>query len=93
MVVSRRSLRHLMLALLAVFPLLALAGGEVDINRADAGELARALDGIGPAKAAAIVEDREANGPFLAADELTRVSGVGPSTLEANRGRIRIDVD
>ncbi len=93
MVYSRRSMRNLLLALLAVFPLLAWAGNGVDINRADAMELARALEGIGPARAAAIVEEREANGPFRAPEDLTRVSGVGRAILEANRDRIVVDTD
>jgi transcriptional accessory protein Tex/SPT6 len=39
----------------------------VNINTADATALAKALDGIGPAKAKAIVSYREKNGPFKSA--------------------------
>jgi competence protein ComEA len=55
--------------------------GKVNINRASEAEL-QTLSGIGPAKAAAIVKDREENGPFKTVDDLTRVSGIGDKTLE-----------
>ncbi len=53
----------------------------VDINHATAEELT-ALPGIGPKKARAIVEYREANGPFAKPDDLLLVNGIGPATLE-----------
>ena len=49
----------------------------VNINTADATALANALDGIGPAKAKAIVAYREKNGPFKKIEELMNVRGVG----------------
>jgi competence protein ComEA len=55
--------------------------GKVNINRASEAEL-QTLSGIGPTKAAAIVKDREENGPFKTVDDLTRVSGIGDKTLE-----------
>ena len=48
----------------------------VNINSAGADEL-DALPGVGPATARAIVEDREANGPFAMPEDLMRVSGIG----------------
>ncbi|MFD0586701.1 ComEA family DNA-binding protein [Paenibacillus sp. GCM10027627] len=57
------------------------ANGKLDINRASAAEL-DALKGIGPAKAAAIVDDRERNGYFGSVDELLRVKGIGEKLLE-----------
>lgn len=54
--------------------------GKVDINRATAAEL-DGLKGIGPAKAQAIVEDREKNGPFATVDDLLRVRGIGEKLL------------
>jgi competence protein ComEA len=61
--------------------------GPVDVNRATAEEL-DALPGVGPATAAAIVAERERNGPFLTVDELTRVRGIGPAKLEALAGLV-----
>lgn len=48
----------------------------VNINTADVGEL-DALAGIGPATAQAIVDEREANGPFASVEDIMRVSGIG----------------
>jgi competence protein ComEA len=56
----------------------------VDVNEAPASEL-EALPGVGPATAAAIVAERERNGPFLSVDELERVAGIGPAKIEAFR--------
>ena len=58
--------------------------GPVDLNRATAAEL-DALPGIGPATAQAIVDHREANGPFASVDDLEAVRGIGPAKLEAIR--------
>ncbi len=57
----------------------------VDLNRASAAEL-ETLPGVGPALARRILEDRLSHGPFASLEELTRVSGVGPSTVERLRG-------
>ena len=60
-----------------------LADGErIDPNFADAIELRR-LPGVGPAKAAAIVRDRRANGPFRSLEDLERVKGLGRATVES----------
>jgi competence protein ComEA len=58
-----------------------LPGGQLDLNRASLAEL-EMLPGIGPAKAAAIVEDRERNGPFQSVGDLDRVKGFGAKTVE-----------
>lgn len=50
----------------------------IDMDVATAAEL-DLLPGIGPALAARIVADREANGPFGSAEGLQRVKGVGPA--------------
>jgi competence protein ComEA len=60
------------------------AAGPVDVNRATADELDE-LPGVGPATAAAIVTERERNGPFVDVDDLERVPGIGPAKLEALR--------
>jgi competence protein ComEA len=54
----------------------------VDVNRAGLTEL-ESLPGVGPAIAAAIVDDRERHGPFVSVDDLIRVRGIGPAKLEA----------
>jgi len=65
----------------------AASGGGFDINRATEAEWDE-LPGIGPAKARAIVEDRERNGPFRGIDDLARVKGIGPKLLEQIRKAI-----
>lgn len=62
----------------------------VNINNANEEELEKLLLGIGPDKAASIIEYRDANGPFLTADDLSKVRGVGPATVEKNRERIEL---
>ncbi len=54
----------------------ASSSGLVNINTADATEL-QLLPGVGEATAAAIIEDREANGPFSSPEDIMRVSGIG----------------
>lgn len=61
--------------------------GPIDVNRSSAGEL-EALPGIGPATAAAIVTERERNGPFASFEDLDRVPGIGPAKLEALSGLV-----
>ncbi|MDX1590030.1 MAG: ComEA family DNA-binding protein [Oleiphilaceae bacterium] len=61
----------------------------VNINEADAETLAD-LDGIGPAKARAIIEFRETQGRFVTVDHLEEVSGIGLTTVENNRDRLTV---
>ncbi|WP_334178345.1 helix-hairpin-helix domain-containing protein [Pseudoxanthomonas sp.] len=77
-------------ALSLLFAVQAMAAEKVNINTADAAALDRVLIGVGPAKAAAIIEYRKANGPFKSAEELAMVKGIGLSTIEQNRDRIEL---
>ncbi|MFD2333759.1 ComEA family DNA-binding protein [Cohnella sp. GCM10020058] len=56
------------------------ADGRLDINLASAAEL-DALPGIGPAKAEAIVQYRDAHGRFRSAESLKDVKGIGDKLL------------
>lgn len=56
------------------------AGGVLDINSAMAAEF-EGLPGIGPVLAERIVAHREAHGPFTSAEQLSEVSGIGPSIM------------
>ncbi len=69
---------------------LALPGGAalaspVNINQADAVEIASALQGIGQKKAEAIVEFRKLNGEFESVDQLTQVKGIGEKLVSTLR--------
>jgi competence ComEA-like helix-hairpin-helix protein len=52
----------------------------VNLNSASVSEL-DGLPGIGPARAAAILQERQARGPFTSVEELSRVPGLGPSAI------------
>jgi competence protein ComEA len=80
--------RILFTLLLLALP--AFACAQVDINHADAKTLAQSLDGVGLAKAEAIVAYRKANGPFQRVEDLTKVDGIGMKTVDANREAIVI---
>jgi competence protein ComEA len=62
----------------------------INITSADLEALAP-LKGIGPAKAAAIIAVRDANGPFASVEELDRVNGVGQKTIEMNKNTITVN--
>lgn len=63
----------------------------VNLNTADAETLTRELIGIGATKARAIVQYRDAHGPFTSVDELLEVKGIGAATLEKNRGKLSLN--
>ncbi|MGB0639617.1 MAG: MBL fold metallo-hydrolase, partial [Myxococcota bacterium] len=64
----------------------AATGNSVNINTASAADL-QSFHGIGPSKSAAIITDREANGPFSSCADIQRVHGIGPATVAAMKGR------
>jgi competence protein ComEA len=65
----------------------------VNINTADATALAKALNGVGPAKAKAIVSYREKNGPFKTVDQLAMVEGMTQKLIDKNRSDIKLGAD
>jgi competence protein ComEA len=67
--------------------------GPVNVNTADARTLARELQGIGMAKAEAIVSYREKNGPFKGADDLVKVKGVGKKLVDQNKANLRFEAE
>jgi len=60
-----------------------LFGLPIDLNCADA-ETLEILAGIGKVRARAILDERRIR-PFSSVDEITRVHGIGPKTLERLR--------
>ncbi len=58
-----------------------LPRGPVDINTAGLMEF-RSLPNIGIEKAKAIIAYRDEHGPFSSVEELTKIKGIGPATLE-----------
>lgn len=64
--------------------------GPVDINTADAAELAANINGVGDKKAAAIVEYRNQHGPFKKVEDLMKVQGIGPGILTRNQDNLKL---
>lgn len=85
-----RILSILFLSLFLSSPLFAIDDGPVNINSADAETLVQSLQGVGPAKAEAIVRYRETYGDFETIEELESVKGIGPSIVEKNRSHITL---
>jgi competence ComEA-like helix-hairpin-helix protein len=61
----------------------------LDINSVGAGDL-QLLPGVGSVKAAEIIKLRESLGGFKSVDELVKVKGIGPKTLEKLRPYVTI---
>jgi competence protein ComEA len=63
--------------------------GMVNINSAGSEEL-QDIPGIGPSKAAAIIEYRETEGPFQSLEDLMQISGIGEKTFEKLKSHIKL---
>ncbi|MGH8553049.1 MAG: ComEA family DNA-binding protein [Methylococcales bacterium] len=83
---------HILLALMLFVFSQAPWAETVNINTATAEQL-DTLTGIGKAKAQAIIDDRTKNGPFKSIDDLARVKGIGPATVEKNRANIAVGTE
>ncbi|MGR9045921.1 MAG: ComEA family DNA-binding protein [Gammaproteobacteria bacterium] len=73
--------------ILAFFSINVIAA-PVNINTADAQTLSASLKGIGQKKAEAIIQYRKEKGGFKSVEELASVTGIGPKTIEINKGDI-----
>jgi competence protein ComEA len=63
--------------------------GPININRASTSEL-DSLDGIGPVIAKRIIAYRTINGPFIAVEDLLKVSGIGDAKFAQFKEKIRV---
>lgn len=63
--------------------------GKVNLNTASETEL-QTLTGIGPSKAAAILEYRETNGRFREIEQLMEISGIGEKTFEKLKEEVTV---
>lgn len=87
MVFREEDMKKLLFVIFALFTFIGAAYAAVNINTATQAEL-ETLQGIGPAKAKAIIDHRKKNGSFKSADDLEKVKGIGPATLK----RLRKDI-
>ena len=74
-----------------LFSIWAWAVQPVNVNSANAEEIAEALKGVGMSKAEAIVSYRDAHGQFKHIDELVNVKGIGIRTVDINREYILLE--
>jgi competence protein ComEA len=63
--------------------------GKVNLNKADENELQN-LPGIGPSKAAAIIEYRETTGQFKSIEDMKNISGIGDKTFDKLKDLITV---
>lgn len=82
---------RLLLAAMSLGFAAGVLAGPVNVNTADAETISAELQGVGITKAIAIVEYRQANGPFKTADDLVLVKGIGERTVEINRKNILVE--
>ena len=80
---NRRLIGSLILAglVLAVLPTFAAEARRVNVNTADASQLAL-LPRVGPSLAQKILDFRKENGPFKSPEDLMLVQGIGEKTYQ-----------
>ena len=87
-------LHTLFLTLILLFSASAMAAQataeKININTANAEQIATAMTGIGDSKAKAIVEYRKTHGKFKSVQDLENVDGIGIKTVEKNKGNITL---
>jgi len=83
-------MKKLYLALMFILFFAAAAFAKVNINTATANELT-ALNGIGTAKAEAIVAYRTQHGKFQTIDDLAKVKGIGSKIIEKIKPEVTVD--
>jgi competence ComEA-like helix-hairpin-helix protein len=80
---SKRLIGSVILAglVLAALPTFAAEARRVNVNTADASQLAL-LPRVGPSVAQKIIDFRKENGPFKSAEDLMLVQGIGEKTFQ-----------
>jgi len=75
---------------LLVAPVFLMAAEKINLNTATLEEL-MTLDRIGPKYAQRIIDYRDTYGPFENIEDIMKVKGIGPKTLEANKDRLTVE--
>lgn len=84
-----KTLHSMFLGIVLAAASLGALAGKLNINEADAAALA-GLNGIGKARAEAIIAYRQTHGPFRSVEDLARVKGIGPAFLDKNRDQLTV---
>ncbi|PIV36041.1 MAG: competence protein ComEA [Lysobacterales bacterium CG02_land_8_20_14_3_00_62_12] len=84
-------LKTVLLSVLFAFAGVAAAATPINLNSASVEQLVE-LNGIGPAKAQAIVAYRQEHGPFKSIEQLANVKGIGLKLVEKNREAMSVGV-
>ena len=82
-------IKSLVLGLSLSLASLAAFAAQVNLNTASAAQL-EALNGVGAAKAEAIVAYRTEHGGFKTVDERANVKGIGDKTVAKNRDQMTV---
>ena len=82
-------MKKFLLATILFFSFTVGAFAAVNLNTATVEQL-EALNGVGPAKAQAIVDYRKKNGNFKTVDDLNNVPGIGDKTLAKLKPEITV---
>lgn len=82
-------MKKLLLSLFVSFAFSGITYAAVDLNTATQAQL-EAVSGIGPSKAAAIVEHRKQHGPFSKVEDLEQVKGFGDKSVEKLRKELTV---
>jgi competence protein ComEA len=82
-------IKSLVLGLSLSLASLAAFAAQINLNTASAAQL-ETLNGIGAAKAEAIVDYRKEHGAFKSVDELAKVKGIGQKTVDKNRDQMTV---
>lgn len=83
-------MKKLLMGLIAFLAFSGIAMATVNLNTASKEEL-EAVKGIGPQKAAAILEYRRKNGPFKKLDDLKKVNGFGDKSVAKMRSELTLE--
>ncbi len=83
-------MQKILLVIFLLFVFSGFSNAAVNINTATQAEL-ETIQGIGPARAKAIIEYREKEGNFASEDDLVNVNGIGRGTVKKlRRGGISV---
>ena len=82
-------IKSLVLGLSLSLASLVAFAAQINLNTASAAEL-ETLNGVGAAKAEAIVAYRSEHGGFKSVDELANVKGIGDKTVDKNRDQMTV---